>query len=543
MLSGLHCRSHKYYYPLVNRNEQIDKLNQAKQFDIIIIGGGATGLGCAVDAAGRGYKTLLLEKNDFAKGTSSRTTKLVHGGVRYLAQGNIRLVREALLERGRLLQNAPHVCQPLSFVLPSYKWWQKWYYGIGLWVYEFLSGKLSLGKTKLLSKKEALHLLPGLSVNNLTGGVLYFDGQFDDSRLAINLAQTAIEQGAVVINYCGVTGFIKNGTAITGVKAKDEISGKDPMAPDSYRDGFEIKAKVVINATGVFADALLQLAEGHSEKTITPSQGIHLVVEKYFFKCNAGMMIPKTDDGRVLFAIPWHDKLLLGTTDTPVEHITTEPKPLKDEIDFIINHFNRYTESAIKYNDVKSVFVGLRPLSKLSKENKTAVMPRDYMIKVLPSGLVHVTGGKWTTYRSMAEHTIDKAIQTAGLKFSSCKTKHLKIHGWTDEKINTHLSAYGADAIAIKQFLEEDISLTEKIHSSYPYTKAEIKWCIENEMALTVEDILARRIRLLFLDAKAAMEAAPLVATILASLTGNNVQWEKEQLEAFNKLAKNYLVN
>lgn len=522
----------------MNRKEQIDKLNLVKQYDIIIIGGGATGLGCAVDAASRGHQTLLLEKNDFAKGTSSRTTKLVHGGVRYLAQGNIRLVREALLERGRLLQNAPHVCHTLSFVVPSYKWWQKWYYGIGLSVYDFLSGKLSLGKTKLLSKSEVLRHLPGLSKINLTGGVLYFDGQFDDSRMAINLAQTAIEQGAVVINYCGVTGFRKNGTSISGVKAKDEISGKE----------FEFFSKAVINATGVFADGLLQLAEGHSEKTITPSQGIHLVVEKNLFKGNAGMMIPKTDDGRVLFAIPWHDKLLLGTTDTPVEHITTEPTPLKDEIDFIINHFNRYTESIIRYKDVKSVFVGLRPLTKvipktIGSERKTAIMPRDYAINVLPSGLVHVTGGKWTTYRSMAEHTIDKAIHKGGLKFSSCNTKHLKIHGWTDEKINTHLSAYGADANAIKQMMEEDISLSEKIHALYPYTMAEIKWFIEKEMAVTVEDILARRIRLLFLDAKAAMEAAPIVATKLASLTGNDVQWEKDQLEAFNKLAKNYLPN
>ena len=516
----------------MNRKQQLDKLNNEKEFDIVIIGGGATGLGCAVDAASRGYKTLLLEKYDFAKGTSSRSTKLVHGGVRYLAQGNIRLVREALLERGRLLQNAPHVCHTLSFVVPCYKWWQKWYYGIGLKMYEFLSGKLSLGKTKLLSQKEALHHLPDLSVHNLTGGILYFDGQFDDSRLAVNLARTAIDQGAVVINYCGVTGFIKDRSAITGVKAKD-INGNE----------FDIKAKAVINATGVFADELVQLAEGHSEKTIAASQGIHLVVEKHFFKGSAGMMIPKTDDGRVLFAIPWHDKLLLGTTDTPIENITTEPKPLHEEIDFIIQHINRYTISEINYKDVKSVFVGLRPLAKLNKEKKTAIMPRDHVIKVLHSGLVHVTGGKWTTYRSMAEYAIDKAIQKAGLKFSSCKTKTLKIHGWTDNKIDTHLSVYGSDATTIKQMMEEDISLSEKIHSSYPYTLVEVKWVIQNEMAITIEDVLARRIRLLFLDAKAAMEAAPLVATMLASITGNDVEWQQDQLKQFNELAKNYLLN
>jgi glycerol-3-phosphate dehydrogenase len=517
----------------MNRNKQIEKLSTGNSFDIIIIGGGATGLGCAVDAASRGYKTLLLEKYDFAKGTSSRATKLVHGGVRYLAQGNIRLVREALIERGRLLQNAPHVCHPLSFVVPTFTCWQKWYYGIGLWVYEILSGKLSLGKTKLLSKKQALQMLPDLSVNNLTGAVLYFDGQFDDSRLAVNLAQTAIEQGAVVINYCGVTGFIKEGASITGIKAKDEINGNE----------FEINAGTVINATGVFADEILQLAESYSKKTIAPSQGIHLVVEKYFFKGNTGMMIPKTDDGRVLFVIPWYDKLLLGTTDTPVEQINVEPVPLKEEIDFVITHFNRYTASGITRQDVKSVFVGLRPLAKVNDKKKTALMPRDHIITALPSGLIHVTGGKWTTYRSMAEHAIDKAIQISGLKFSPCKTKQLRIHGWVEYKRDDYLSGYGNDAMAIKQMMIADNSLSEKIHPLYPYVLAEVKWAVENEMAVTVEDVLARRIRLLFLDAKAAIEAAPAVAKTMASITGSDEKWEQQQIETFDTLAKSYLLN
>lgn len=517
----------------MNRKEQLDKLSNAKEFDIIIIGGGATGLGCAVDAAKRGFKTLLLEKNDFAKGTSSRSTKLVHGGVRYLAQGNIRLVREALYERGRLLKNAPHLCHKLSFVVPSYKWWHKWFYGIGLWVYEFLSGKLSLGKTKLLTTKQTLKYLPDLLVHNINGGILYFDGQFDDSRLAVNLAQTAVELGATVINYCGVTGFIKNGLAITGVIAKDELSG----------NGIEVKAKVVINATGVFADQILQLAEGHSEITIAPSQGIHLVIDKHHFKGKAGMMLPKTDDGRVLFFIPWEGKVLLGTTDTPIEHISDEPRPLKEEIDFIISHFNRFSASNIHYSDIKSVFVGLRPLAKVGNIKKTSVMPRDHVIKVLPSGLVHVTGGKWTTYRSMAQHTINLAIQNSKLKYIACKTRGLKIHGWTRKKYNNHLSVYGEDAETILKILEENVALSAKIHESYPFTRAEIKWVIENEMAETVEDILARRIRLLFLDAKAAIEAAPVVASILASLKRKNKKWEKDQIDKFNKLAEGYLIN
>jgi glycerol-3-phosphate dehydrogenase len=517
----------------MNRNEELEKIRKTKEFDFIIIGGGATGLGSAVDAASRGFKTLLLEKYDFSKGTSSRSTKLLHGGVRYLAQGNIHLVREALLERGRLLRNAPHICHTLSFVVPTYKWWQKWYYGIGLWMYEFLSGKLSLGKTKFLSKKETLNYLPDLEIDNLAGGVLYFDGQFDDSRLAISLAQTAVDHGAVVINYCGVTDFLKNENTITGVKATDEISG----------DTFEIKAKVVINATGAFADKLLQLAEGHSEKTIAPSQGIHLVVEKKYFRGNAGMLIPKTDDGRVLFAIQWYDKLLLGTTDTPIDNITTEPKPLKEEIEFIISQINRYTSTDISSADVKSVFAGIRPLAKVSNNKKTSAISRDYVIKVLPSGLVHVTGGKWTTYRNMAEHAVDKAIQTAGLPFSPVKTRDLKIHGFTETATDSHLSIYGVDADEIKKLMEKDISLSEKIHPDYPYTKAEVKYFIENEMAITIEDILARRTRLLFLDAKAAIEAAPVVADMLATQAGNTDQWKQKHLKIFTELVHGYLIN
>ncbi len=516
----------------MNRAAEIEKLTRQQKYDIIIIGGGATGLGCAVDAASRGYKTLLLEKYDFAKGTSSRATKLVHGGVRYLVQGNIRLVREALFERGRLLQNAPHVCHVLPFVVPTYRWWHKYYYGSGLWVYEFLSGKLSLGKTSLLSPQKTLEQLPGLSRIKLCGGILYYDGQFDDSRLAINLAQTATEQGATVINYCGVNGFLKTGGKITGVKAIDEIGNQS----------FEIQASAIINATGVFADEVLQMAEGHEEKTISPSQGIHLVVEKHFFEGDAGMMIPKTDDGRVLFAIPWHDKLLLGTTDTPVQEITTEPRPLKEEVDFVINHFNRYTTSDINYKDVKAVFVGLRPLAKVNGEKKTSVMPRDHVIKVLPSALIHVTGGKWTTYRSMAQHAIDKAVAVSGLPVSSCKTKRLEIHGCQKKNGNDHLSIYGTDAIEINKLIEDKPGLSEKIHSSYPYTKAEVVFCIQNEMAMTIEDILARRIRLLFLDAGAAMEAAPVVAALFREYVGKNVEWERGQLQTFADLAKGYLL-
>lgn len=512
----------------MNRPEQLGKMALQGGYDIVIIGGGATGLGCAVDAASRGYKTLLLEKHDFAKGTSSRSTKLVHGGVRYLAQGNIRLVKEALLERGRLLRNAPHVCHKISLVVPFYHWWQKWFYGFGLWWYEMLSGNLSLGKTKLLSKTAAVKLLPNLSSQSLSGGVLYYDGQFDDTRLAINLAQTAVEHGATVVNYCSAQDFIKTNGKISALVAQDELNGQK----------FEIKAQVVINATGVFADQVLHKAENHSEQTIIPSQGIHLVVDKHFFEGKSGLMIPKTDDGRVLFVIPWHDKLILGTTDTLVDHIDTEPKALKEEIDFIVTHFNRYTNQPITYADIKSVFVGLRPLAKTATKSKTSVMPRDHHVATLPSGLVHVTGGKWTTYRNMAEHAINVAIQSGRLKKKRCKTKRLKIHGWAKSRTENGLSIYGADALQIRQLLKEQTGLSERLHPNYAYTKAEVIWMIQHEMAITIEDILARRTRMLFLDARAALQTAPLIADLLQL----HPEERKKQLREFEELVKGYLV-
>lgn len=517
----------------MNRETQIEKLKNQTNFDIIIIGGGATGLGCAIDAATRGYKTLLLEKYDFAKGTSSRATKLVHGGVRYLAQGNIRLVREALFERGRMLRNAPHVCKKLAFVMPTYHWYDKLFYGTGLWIYEFLSSKLSLGETKFLSKEKTLDYLPNINPNGLSGGVLYYDGQFDDSRLAINLAQTAAENGAIIINYFGVNDFIKKDNKIIGVIANDEFTG----------DEYNFKAKVIVNATGVFADELLQKAENSKVNTIAPSQGIHLVVDKHFFKGDAALMMPKTEDGRVFFVIPWHDKIILGTTDTLVKDVSFEPRALQEEIQFVLHHFNKYTNATITKEDVKSVFVGLRPLVKVENEKSTAVMPRDHAVKVLDSGLIHIIGGKWTTYRNMAQHAIDVAIENGNLPFVKCKTKRLKIHGWSSKNDTSHLSIYGIDAKNIRKLIEQNYDLAATIHVDYPYTKAEVIWFVKNEMAQTVEDILARRIRLLFLDAKAAIDCAPIVASLLAKEKNKSIEWKQEQIKNFTSLAEQYLIN
>ncbi|HRH59070.1 MAG TPA: glycerol-3-phosphate dehydrogenase/oxidase [Chitinophagaceae bacterium] len=493
----------------MNRNESIQKIGEPKEWDIIIIGGGATGLGAAVDAATRGYKTLLLEAHDFGKGTSSRSTKLVHGGVRYLAQGNIKLVMEALHERGRLLRNAPHVAAACRFIVPTYSWRGKWYYWMGLKMYDILSGTLSLGKTKMLSKKKTLEALPGLSSRKLTGGIVYYDGQFDDARLAVDLACTASQHGAVLANYFRVKNLLKEKNKVCGIVAEDVLTKKN----------YELKGKAVINATGVFADDLMQMDETQHEKIIWPSQGIHIVVEKKFFPGSNALMIPKTDDGRVLFAVPWHNKVVLGTTDTPLLTIDEEPKPLEEEIEFVLHHANRYLNTSITKDNVSSTFAGLRPLVKQKGKGTTSLLSRDHTIIVSKSGLVSITGGKWTTYRRMAEDVVNNAAFVAKLPKKECVTKNLAIAN--------NESAFEKDE---KDFL----------HSSFHYTVKDIERFITTEMAETVEDILARRTRLLFLDAEAAIAAAPAVATTMAAIMMKDDAWIQQQLKAFNAVAKNY---
>lgn len=509
------------------------QIADSQEWDIIVIGGGATGLGSAVDSASRGYKTLLIEQADFSKGTSSRSTKLVHGGVRYLAQGNIKMVREALRERGILLRNAPHVCHNLSFIIPSLHWWQKWYYGIGLTIYDILAGKLSLGKTRLLSKKTTQQFLPAIAPENLSGGILYHDGQFDDSRLAINLAQTAAELGATIINYCKLTAFTKNGKRITGAEFEDTITGKKYL----------VNCKSVINATGVFTDEVMKLDDTSHSPIVSPSQGVHLVVDQNFFPGAQAMMIPKTDDGRVLFAVPWQNKVVLGTTDTPVNETKLEPKALQEEIDFIIKHMNRYLTSGIRNSDVKSVFAGMRPLIKVKGQKKTAILPRDHTTIVSESGLVTITGGKWTTYRTMGKHAVDNAAFSARLKMHSCTTESLPIHGCAPcVLVDDPLYIYGSDAAGINQLMNNQPHLKEKIHTAFDYNKAMVVWAIRHEMAITLEDVLARRTRALFLDAKASLEAAPAVAALMAIEMNENEEWIKQQLKDFETIARQYII-
>lgn len=527
----------------------LQRLDATKEWDIIIIGGGATGLGTAVDAASRGYKVLLAEQYDFAKGTSSRSTKLVHGGVRYLAQGNIKLVKEALKERGLLLKNAPHVTSSLSFVVPCYSWWQKVYYGIGLMVYDVLAGKLGLGKTKIIGVKKTKEYLPAIDTAKLSGAVIYKDGQFDDARLAINLAQTAADNGAVVLNYCKVIKLLKTLPAVINPGSsspkndKEKISGVVLQDEISHKQ-YEVKAKVVINATGVFTDEILRMDDAAAKNIVSPSQGIHLVLEKKFFPGINAMMIPKTEDGRVLFAVPWHNSVVVGTTDTPVEKHSAEPAALEEEIDFIIQHFNKYAVSDIQRADIKSVFAGLRPLVKKGAGNKTALMPRDHTIIVSNSGMVTITGGKWTTYRKMANDVLSNALFVAKLPKKDCVTEHLKIHGWMSvvDK-NDPLYIYGTDAEGIKKLCNGNEVLKEPLHTSLPTIKAEVIWAVRNEMAQTVEDVLARRTRILFLDATAALESASVVAELMAWELNKDEKWIQEQLTAFSSLAKQYLLS
>lgn len=497
-----------------------------------MIGGGASGLGAAIDATARGHRVALFEQADFAKGTSSRSTKLVHGGVRYLQQGNVSLVLEALRERGRLAANAPHLVHAQSFVIPNYAWWEGPFYGIGMKVYDRLAGKLGLAPSRHLNIDETLEAIPTIEQAKLLGGVIYQDGQFDDARLAINLAQTAESLGAIVLNYTRCRNLVKEKGLVSGVEIEDLESGQT----------FTIRAKAVINATGVFADSLRQMDNPQAGSIIAASQGIHIVIPRHFLPGEAAIMIPKTEDGRVLFAVPWHDHVVVGTTDTPVASAKLEPRALREEREFVMTHACKYLNHNPQPEDVCSIFAGLRPLVRPDNSSgNTAALSRDHSIIVSQSGLITLTGGKWTTYRKMAEDVIDQAETLAGLEHQPCPTVNLQIRGWTHEPIKAkNLQIYGSDAREIENLIKITPALAEKIHPDLPYQKAEVFWHAQEEMARTVEDVLARRTRALFLNARASMEAAPLVASILAKVFSRDSDWQKKQVEAYLDLAEGY---
>jgi glycerol-3-phosphate dehydrogenase len=503
-------------------------------WDLVIIGGGATGVGVAVDAAARGYEVLLLEQHDFGKGTSSRSTKLVHGGVRYLEQGNVSLVMEALKERGLLRQNAPHLVHDLAFVVPSYTWWESPFYGFGLKVYNLLSGKYRFGPTQRLSREETLRRLPTIKTGGLRGGVVYYDGQFDDARLLINLVETAAEQGATLLNYVQVVGLTRDADGfVNGVEAQDKESGH-PV---------RVQARVVINATGAFCDRVRRLADPSAAALIAPSQGIHLVFDRSFLPGTSAIMVPHTPDGRVLFAIPWHEHTLVGTTDVAIADTPLEPRPTEQEIDFILETAGRYLQKPPTRADVLSAFAGIRPLVKAGDGRNTAALSRDHTIHIDNAGLLTITGGKWTTYRNMAEDCVNQAATLAQLDERPCVTRTLQVHGYHPSAQEFGpLAVYGSDAPAIQDLARSDSALAQPLHPDLPYTGAEVVWAARVEMARTVEDVLARRTRALFLNARAATEMAPRVAGLLATELGRDATWQAEQVRGFQELAKGYLV-
>ena len=493
----------------MNRDQNLKAVRgRTEPWDVVVIGGGATGAGCALDAASRGFSVLLLEQHDFGKGTSSRSTKLIHGGVRYLRQGKISLVREALKERGLLLKNAPHAVRKRAFVVPCYGRFEKAFYGVGMKIYDKLSGRFSIGDSRLLTREETLEHLPALKSDGLRGGVLYYDGLFDDARFLIDLLRNADSLGAVVLNYCKVASLIKNRDGrVNGLEFVNAETGEQ----------IAVNSRSVINATGVFSDSVRQMSDPQAKPLLTFAQGIHIVLDGKFLPSGDALMIPKTSDGRVLFCIPWHGRVLVGTTDTLIDSADLEPAALASEIDFVLGTAGNYLAEIPTRADILSVFAGIRPLISSNINRKTSSLSRGHELFVDRSGLITITGGKWTTYRQMAEDAVDMAIRVGGLEKARCRTETLKIEP----------PANSDDA-------------GEKLHPDLPYTNANIIRAVREEMARTVEDVLARRTRALFLNARAAIETVPKAAAIMAAELGEDEEWIKKQTSEFYDVANSY---
>lgn len=519
-----------------DRASLLGRLRSEEIWDVVVIGGGASGLGTAIEAASRGHSTLLLEASDFAKGTSSRSTKLVHGGVRYLAQGNVGLVREALRERGLLRKNAPHLVHDLGFVVPAYDWWAGPYYGLGLKLYDVLAGKQNLGSSQQLSREAALERTPTLRQDGLRGAVLYHDGQFDDARLAVTLLLTLLDLGGLALNYLPVTGLLKEEGRLAGVRARDAETGED----------FTLGARAVVNATGVFVDEVRRMDDPGAAAMLSPSQGVHLVVDRRFLPGACAVMIPRTEDGRVLFAVPWHDRVVLGTTDTPVERASLEPRAQEQEVDFILRTAAQYLDPAPTRADVLSVYVGLRPLVKGETSDgagatavtkaQTKTLARDHVLRVSESGLVTLTGGKWTTYRRMGEDAVNRAEQVSGLPARLSITQGLHLRGWTETPAPAPLDVYGSDAPEVAALPGADTLL----HPDLPYSEAQVRWAARFELARGVEDVLSRRTRALLLNALASAGAAPRVAEILAGELDQDASWVTAQIAQYAATAAGY---
>jgi len=511
----------------MKRSNHLKRLSTTESWDVLVIGGGATGLGTAIDATSRGLKVLLIEKFDFGKGTSSRSTKLVHGGVRYLKNGDISLVTEALRERGLMLRNAPHLVRNMRFIIPTYNWWGSPFYGVGLKIYDLMAGKLGLGPSQMLNVEETIAEVPTINQEELTGGVIYHDGQFDDARMAISLAHTLDKMGGSLLNYFEWTSFLKKEDKIIGVEAIDTLNGEK----------FSIHAKIVVNATGVFAESIMKSDSPFSKLKIRPSQGVHLVLDKSFLTVENAIMVPNTSDGRVLFAVPWNDHVVVGTTDTEVSTISYEPKSTAEEIDFILENAGIYLSKKPSREDVKSVFVGLRPLISASGKSSKA-LSRKHLVEKSESGLINVLGGKWTTYRKMGEDAIDCAMESFPLTTEKSKTENLKIFGYdSSSSWDNPLHVYGAEQQRLK-----DYGSLESFSTEFMICEAQIRYGVREEMVFTLEDMLARRTRCLFLNASETIAIAPKVVEIIADELNQNEDWKSKQLTDFINLASNYKI-
>lgn len=514
------------------RRQMLDAIRDGSTWDLVVVGGGSTGLGTALDAASRGYKTLLLEARDFAQGTSSRSTKLVHGGVRYLAGGQVGLVREALRERGRLRENAPHLVFASPFLVPTYSRFDLLQYGTGLTLYDLLAGSRSFGRSRWVGASEAKERVPSLRTEGLRGGILYYDGQFDDARLAIALMRSVLDQGGIALNWAPVTKIVHEHGRVAGVEARDEETG----------EVLRIAARVVVNAGGVFADTIRHLDQPDARPMIRASRGSHLVLDRSVLPGTTAVMVPKTDDGRVLFLIPWLDRVILGTTDTPVEGLPIEPKPSAEEVAYMLDHAGRYLAKPPEREEVRSVFAGLRPLIDHAGVKSTAKLSREHSVLVSDSGLVTITGGKWTTYRVMASNAVDRAAKVGKLPDRPCKTASLRLRGATDAPAEDSLGEYGSDAPDLRALLRSKPGWDEPLHPSLSTRLGEVAWAARFEMARKVEDVLARRSRCLLLDARASLDAAPKVAAVLAEELGHDETWQADQVRAFRSLAEGYLL-
>jgi glycerol-3-phosphate dehydrogenase len=519
---------------MMTRSDLLARLREhSDPYDVLVIGGGATGAAVALDAASRGYSTALIERHDFGEGTSSRSTKLVHGGVRYLEQGNVPLVMEALHERGILKQNAPHLVSELAFVVPNYEWWEAPFYGIGLRIYDLLAGRYGFGVSRNLSRDETLGKIPTLKEEGLRGGVVYYDGQFDDARLLIQMILTAIERGATAVNHCEAVDLLRGDDGfVDGARILDRVSGGE----------FELRARVVINATGAFSDRVRQLADSDAAPMIAPSQGVHLVFDRSFLPGESAILVPHTADGRVMFAIPWNGHTLVGTTDTPVDVAPVEPVPFADEVAFILETAAQYLDHAPARDDILSAWAGIRPLVKADGSGGTAALSRDHSIHIDRNGLLTIAGGKWTTCRKMAEDCVDQAALLAGLQERICVTRTLHIHGFhLNAKQFGHLGVYGSDAMRIQDIVRQRPELGTAMDEELPFAGAEVVFAARFEMAQTLADVLSRRVRALPLNAKAALRMAPEAGGLLADELGRSQDWADGQVAEFRKLAAGYL--